>query len=580
MSLIRIRFGSAVHVMSALGNRETNMLPNARARVTKEIDGSPQRHQPNCSKYYLNMSDAIEERIVAAWTFSVSASCLACVRHCLFEKRGESFVDCMSGTAQKRSADAVDPVDEERVKRPRAEDNAAAAPPLPLLLPPVSKLYAHALHCIFAFLPLSDRQRAGPTGLAAVVQVSKSWCAAIGSVGPASVGCASVQSLTPLIESLLSQPSTSGLALHVTNHTTRILLDGWLTPFIRRLPNLRILRASIPMPAPAVFAFPLRLTELDLHDDAVGERTNTLLTAVAQLSQLVKFRLRLARTNRSEAAIFSVVNFTLLYDAPKLTDFWLNFPELGYPQGMHATNQQIEDLRALPLQLILPCDPDANSNLTARLLQPPHTLRYECIARNVNLGLDSNVNLCNQLRHLPSLTELNALLNGTADQLDFLAPLVNLTQLDLCDTAPAGLPTALLLPSLLGMTRLTKLALRRCSFTSDHLAQLLLQLPLLKQLTLENCRNIQSTHFLAAAASSLTQLQLLACPIRPELAHFSSLHSLTHLIVGCKNTAMDAFETAQWRGYIPPCPLIPNLCEFEFVIILSDGAWLRSFKLA
>ena len=486
-------------------------------------------------------------------------------------------------TAHKRAADGGDPADaDDRVKRPRAEDNAAAAPPPP----PVSKLYAHALHCIFAFLPLCDRQRAGPTGLAAVVQVSKSWCAAIGSVGPASVGRAGVRSLSSLKESALSRlSSASGLALHVTRHTTRIMLDAWLMRSIRRLPNLRILRATIPMlrlpcSAPAVFAFPLRLTELDLHDDAVAERTNAMLAVVAKLSQLVTFRLRLARAIRSDAAILSVVNFTLLYDAPKLTDFWLIFPEHEHALGMHATDQQVADLRALPLQLILPCDPDANPNLTARLLQPPHTLRYECIARNANLRLDSNVNLCQQLRHLPSLTELNALVKGTADQLDFLSALVNLTQLDLCDTAPAGLPTDLLLPSLLGMARLTKLALRRCSFTSDHLAQLLLRLPVLKRLALENCRNIQSTHFLTAAAPSLSELQLLACRIQPEPAHFSSLHALTHLIVGCKNTALDASKTAPWRGYIPPSSFIPNLRKFEFVVILSDGAWLRSLKLA
>ena len=271
-------------------------------------------------------------------------------------------------TAHKRAADGGDPADaDDRVKRPRAEDNAAAAPPPP----PVSKLYAHALHCIFAFLPLCDRQRAGPTGLAAVVQVSKSWCAAIGSVGPASVGRAGVRSLSSLKESALSRlSSASGLALHVTRHTTRIMLDAWLMRSIRRLPNLRILRATIPMlrlpcSAPAVFAFPLRLTELDLHDDAVAERTNAMLAVVAKLSQLVTFRLRLARAIRSDAAILSVVNFTLLYDAPKLTDFWLGFPEHEHALGMHATDQQVADLRALPLQLILPCDPDANPNLTA-----------------------------------------------------------------------------------------------------------------------------------------------------------------------------------------------------------------------
>jgi hypothetical protein len=277
------------------------------------------------------------------------------------------------------------------------------------------------------------------------------------------------------------------------------------------------------------FSFPHRLRELELFDDEVGAHTNSLLTAVAQLPELVKFSLSLKRRHYPHRT-FNLVNFALLCSAPKLTEFYVNFPEIGSDQGvsMNATDQQVADLRALPLQLILPCDPDTNSNLTARLLQPPHTLRYECIARNVNLGLDSNVTLRNLLRHLPSLTELNALVSGPDDQLDFLAPLVNLTELDLGDTAPAGLPAALLLPSLLGMTRLTKLALRRCSFTSDHLAQLLPQLPSLKQLTLENCRNIQSTHFLAAAASSLTQLQLLACPIRPEPAHFSSLRALTH----------------------------------------------------
>jgi len=466
----------------------------------------------------------------------------------------------------------------------------APAPPPP---PAVSRLYANVLHCIFAFLPLSQ--------LCVVVRLSKSWCSAVRSVGPASVGGACIaHSTTSLARFFLALrlhqrtlPSPpAGVALHVTQCKGVLTLAEHELHWLRLLPNLRILQARLPSPpwpippppAAADFFLPLRLRELELYDDDPdAERTNPLLTAVAaQLPELRKFRLLLRRVDHCEP--FSRINFALLYSAPKLTDFWVNFPE----ERTTATDQQVADLRALPLQLILPCDPDQNPTLTARLLQPPHTLRYECIARDAEVGLErpSGAELCSHLRYLPSLTVLNACLVKAADkQLDFLTPLVNLTELNLQDTASRGLSAAaLLLPSLLGMTRLTSLTLRCSSLSSNHLAQLLPHLPLLKQLTLDDCEQLRSPHFLSSAPSlskTLTQLQLLACPIAPDPAHFSTLHALTHLVVGCKNTVMlNAAETAEWRHFNPPSRILPNLREFEFVVILPSGEWLRSFKLA
>jgi hypothetical protein len=219
------------------------------------------------------------------------------------------------------------------------------------------------------------------------------------------------------------------------------------------------------------------------------------------------------------------------------------------------------------------------------LLQPPHTLRYERFDSDPDRALISASELHALLCHLPSLTVLDTVLDVADEQLDFLAPLVNLTELDLHDTAARGLSAAaLLLPSLLGMVRLTSLTLRRSPLTSDHLAQLLPRFSLLKQLTLEECVQVRSPHFLSASPSlskTLTHLQLLACPIAPDLAHFSTLHALTHFVVGCKNTAMlDAAETAEWRRFISPSRFLPNLLEFEFVIILQNGERLQPFKPA
>jgi hypothetical protein len=163
---------------------------------------------------------------------------------------------------------------------------------------------------------------------------------------------------------------------------------------------------------------------------------------------------------------------------------------------------------------------------------------------------------------------LGANLRDVSDeQMDFLTPLVNLTELYLCDSSSREISPAFLLPSLPGMTRLTKLTLE-CK-SSDHLAQLLPHIPLLKELTLEDCENVRSLLFLSSSPSlskTLTQLELLACPITPDPAPFSTLHALTRLVVGCKNTAMlNAAESPEWRHFNPPSRILPNLRELVLI---------------
>jgi len=115
-------------------------------------------------------------------------------------------------------------------------------------------------------------------------------------------------------------------------------------------------------------------------------------------------------------------------------------------------------------------------------------------------------------------------------------------------------------------------------------SQMLPRMPLLTQLTLDDCERVPSLCFLSTVptlAHTLTHLQLLNCPITCELQHFSSLRALLHLVVGWQNTTVLPLGGLQeWNWLIPPSHILPNLREFEFVFILEDGSWLRSFQLA
>ena len=405
-------------------------------------------------------------------------------------------------------------------------------------LPSVSKLYAHALHCIFAFLSLAE--------LAAVVQVSKKWCAAVGSVGPAQIG----QNCHDQDRSPLPRHHSA-----LTRHIYSLILVNLSTMehSVPQLPNLRSLQAWIPADGPTVFRFPPRLQTLILSLDKPlsAAETNAILTAVALLQDLKEFELR----PYSIDGIAPDVNFALLHPAPKLTHFLIQCPmrcHVAWDGICYWTDQQVADLRALPHLTILPCvSRHCHRDVIIRLLQRPGQPAWTSIGSTAGVLLVDTV-LCDLLRTLTSVTELRVIYDAEGEQhQSFLTPLVNLTDLQLSDYSRHSIPGPALLQSLLGLQQLTRLVLDS-QLDSNDMAQLLPHLPRLTELSLLRRSRIHSLQFLAAApslANTLTRLTIEA-PIIHEPQHLHGLKALTHLIIRSE-TDPTPEQLVEWRRLRP-----------------------------
>jgi hypothetical protein len=127
-----------------------------------------------------------------------------------------------------------------------------------------------------------------------------------------------------------------------------------------------------------------------------------------------------------------------------------------------------------------------------------------------------------------------------------------------------------MLPLLQGLHELTSLDLRRSKLTSNHLAQLLPQLPSLTHLTLWDCEELGSSDFLGtpSLANTLTHLTLVR-PSFPDVG-FKPLKALTHLVVVIESD-LTPEELLVWRPLRPRSddPMggeLPRLVSFKLLV--------------
>jgi len=258
--------------------------------------------------------------------------------------------------------------------------------------------------------------------------------------------------------------SPIGLSRFITDYDPFFTLESGeiLAGFFKRLPNLRIFRGVVPRGFSPPFVFPTWIQKLHMMDYDVGERTNTLLHAVAhQLQHLENFCLSFYRLHSRDTLKIETINFALLHDAPRLSRFILYFPEAPRNGSLHLEDRQIRDLRTLPLQTILPCDADRNRNLAVRLLQHPAPPLWTSLGEGF-VALDAETSKL--LPTLPSLTHLATVFRDTGDA-TCLAALVGLRELVLNEKR--RIPAAQLMLSLQKMHKLTRLTLMDCNINSD-----------------------------------------------------------------------------------------------------------------
>lgn len=362
-----------------------------------------------------------------------------------------------------------------------ASTAAAVNPPQQVLPAFHLMLHRHCIESIFKFLSLSELHQ--------VLQVRKEWHLAVCSMGRIKGSFNRKNKCAP--------HSTSPLLRHVTE--VEVHLTEYI-PLLQLLPNLTTLNLSLSSHlyhdsnVRDAFRFPPLLTALTLRGvSVIGKHINSLLGLASLLTELKVFRL--LPTHWTIASI----DFKLLYPARKLTHFIMEFP----PETT-ATDQQVEDLRGLPHQEILPCN-HIDQQLALRLLKPPHQLKYKSLGDD-RLSIDAgeySPQWHEAIRNLPTLTKFKvefdrsaAVVRSVANPLLCLQLLIELEHLELWDmhghssAETDGLNATELSNTLRQMHKLKCLQLHGCKLTSQHMAELLPQLPNLTDLKLFRCRNV------------------------------------------------------------------------------------------
>lgn len=415
--------------------------------------------------------------------------------------------------------------------------------------PPATRLYRHALECIFAFLDHRE--------LLAVLYVSRDWRSAVNSMGRLdlsfSVKSSSVASIRAIPQSAMGRHITHLLC------ASRSMSLPDLVFVLSNMPQLHELRCHLlsvdqaPPPPLPLAPFSSELRELGLVCDgvesAVVDWTPTM-AVIGRISALesIHFNFGVLDSRTSFAAL---AGLPLLRDLSMYKKNWLSA----------LSDTQIDELRAL-LQLQKLTGQSWSNSQLSRLVQGSHRSQLQNIGRITPDGLNEPTAL---LPQLPSLTTLEC--HGSTD-FAFLTRLPHLTHIELtCVTVRARMDE--LVDGLRSCTKLKSLSISHCrALTAGHLAQILLPLKSLKSLTFQNL-DIESLSFLSVdpggVAKQLTTLRLICCKKLPlaDLDHVVALRSLEMLAIqGSFTEPMDADRQTSFRS---PSRLMPTLTSFHYL---------------
>ena len=217
--------------------------------------------------------------------------------------------------------------------------------------PPAARLYRHALESIFAFL--NQRE------LVAVLQVSKSWLAAVESM-------ASLQLTVEQISAPLREVADSTMGRHVAqlgSHAKRVPLTAdSLFILARHAAHLRVLNGEIQLAPPQRrLTFPRGLHKLRLRvsRSSAAEDVSAVLIGVSHLPLLKELIVHFP-------AIDQRLSFAPLASLQQLCDL-----SIFAPDHVELSDAQVAQLRALPLLRRLEVRP-MSTVLLRRLLAQPH----------------------------------------------------------------------------------------------------------------------------------------------------------------------------------------------------------------
>ena len=417
---------------------------------------------------------------------------------------------------------------------------------------PSARLYSHALDSIFSFLTLRDLS--GPLG------VSHTWAAAVGSMR-----CIRAEAPNPHSPPRTSflDISASASARHISSLKHLHLHECNRAPFSsqslyilsRRMVNLESLSCDLELERPfdrLHFPRKIKTMHLRLVGAAPNAAANHVIEAVGSegaMPALQILRLEFDQPIGPALRFAPLVNVKQLRKLEMRTE-WSDEP---------LSDQQVADLRSLSQlhELALNVIDDAQ---LARLLHPPHSLQWRTLT--VSRLSDAGVEL---VLSLPSLTELLTHQEGET-QCSNLASLNRLPHLQRLSLTmpPRNTPAAEnLLTGLQSCARLTRLTMRRCSFTCDQLDALLPCLPNLSSLALSWMQQLTSLQCFAVGpvTRTLKELTLKGCmhPGLPltELRHLHALKSLEHLELS--HVFVEEMGSHLESLYTPPSLLIPTL---------------------
>ena len=423
--------------------------------------------------------------------------------------------------------------------------------------PPATRLYRHALESILSMLTLDDLSRA--------VAVSREWFAAVKSMKPIAASMFWDLRHPFLIAHILGSPLLRHLAAIDRRHSSQLrtpMDNASMTLLSQHVPNLTSLQCALKLAPQQPLVLPAQLQSLELelageYSDAV---VDGVLTTVAALPSLARFHLQVLSSGQENS-----IQLRLLAACHSLTDFTC---ETFFRFSPMLSQSQAEQIRLNLGHLQRISFPGMGSDVLARLLQPPVTVRWRDIGQ-----VSADARTGELLLTLQTLTKLDLCYTYKQDISDvgFLRQFPLLTSLNLTCRPYYGtwnIPANVLLASLVCCTQLTELNLT-CGFKSAHWSALFAKLTRIKKLTIRGGDRYQMDSLGCFEAGHITQslqeltLKDLALP-PSEVSHLYGLCRLQSLHLDrCFSPLLDDAGIA---SLTPPTALLPALTELCLVL--------------
>lgn len=426
--------------------------------------------------------------------------------------------------------------------------DSGAGQPLQSSACAVTRLYRHALESIFAFMSLADLSR--------VLSVSRFWSSAVRSM--TSIGAA--------VDRPAIRPSViaaSGLASQVAefgSFSVRLVLNSHDLLALSRLPSLTALSCTVPLPQPPlVFSHKLHRLSLEFKGSWKALRSiHAAFLAIGELPALESLCIRLP-------SYLYALTFAPLAAAPSLRGLRIDQDD----RDAQPTAAQIDQLRSFAhLESIT--IPELSNASWDSLLRTPHQLQWQHVGQLTDVDEIGSA----ALSCLPGLTSLIA---NKCRTVAFLHTLPRLRTLDL--GVSSAFPADTIVAGLSCCSELVSLSLR-ARVTSTHMHTILSVLPLLTDVTLHDCPELESLSFFETVDWTCRPgLQCLCIDYEcrrgrvpvDSVSSLFCLRGLTYLTL--VNAFVSPLPDETVHALRPPSELFPSLKELDYEHDGPSYAW-------